>query len=132
MFTDRMLQFNRILLAALIGSVLILSSCTFPGVISQTAVPPVHSKEKVILFFSDEKKIEEEEQYYDALLAIKDKYPAEYKKMRIYQEEQKNPYGVSTYPALMIMENHEIVVRIEGIVNSKDEILAPIKKALSP
>ncbi|AZB42773.1 hypothetical protein CEF21_10970 [Bacillus sp. FJAT-42376] len=118
------------LLAAVIGPALFLSSCTPPGLMFQSAGSAIHTKDKVILFFSDQKKMEDEEQYYDALLAIKDQYPEDYEKMRVYQDDKKNPFGISTYPSLLVINNQKVVVHIEGNVQSKEEILKPLTKVL--
>ncbi|KZZ83012.1 hypothetical protein [Bacillus sp. SJS] len=130
MFADKMNKFDRMFLAVMIGPVLFLSSCTFPGLMSQTSGTSIQTKDKVIVFFSDGDKIEDEKQYYDALLAIKEKYPVDSKNFKVYQEEQNNPFGVRKYPSLLVMDNKKVVIHIEGMVQTKEEILKPLRKVL--
>ncbi|MTH52567.1 hypothetical protein GKZ89_04040 [Bacillus mangrovi] len=131
MLSERKFRLDRILLAAVIGPALLLSSCSLQEALSSTPAPQVQSKGKIIVFFSDGEKIEEEEQYYDALLDIKEEYPEEYEKMRVYQEEQKNPFGIKSFPSLLIMEDRKIRVHVEGALKTKDQILSEIKTVLS-
>lgn len=89
---------------------------------------------KQILFFSDESKYQLEASYYDALIELKQHYPEEIKNMMTLSPENAEKYyewfDVKECPALIVVYNDQIVVRVNG-ENSKHEIIEPISTALS-
>ncbi|MFY4773687.1 hypothetical protein [Metabacillus sp. RGM 3146] len=120
----------RFALITIIMPVLFLTSCSAYDFASPSN-GRIKAKDKQIFFFSDEENIDKETKYYDALLDIKQKYPKEVRQMKVYQTEQKNPLQNHTFPSLVVIDNNQVIVKINGFVKSKEEIVRPITKALS-
>lgn len=109
---------------------LILTSCSAYD-FTASSNGRIKAKDKQIFFFSDEENIDKEAKYYDALLDIKQKYPKAVRHMKVYQTEQKNPLKIHTFPSLVVIDNNQVIVKINGFVKSKEEIVRPITRALS-
>ncbi|MFC0274663.1 hypothetical protein ACFFIX_25385 [Metabacillus herbersteinensis] len=121
----------RPILFAIIMSVLVLSSCDISQVSSNGLNDGVF-EEKQLLFFSDDKNIDREAVYYDALLDLQKEFPEKVDNMKVIAAKQEyGPFEVDTYPSLLVIDEQQIIVHIEGSVLSKDEITKPILEALS-
>ncbi|WP_243290860.1 hypothetical protein [Bacillus sp. FJAT-47783] len=86
-----------------------------------------------ILFFSDVRTINEEAVYYDALLQLKKDYPKEIENMVVFQAAQTSdePFDIDTYPSLLVVENNQIIVHIQGRVEQKETIVEAVQNVLS-
>lgn len=112
-------------------SVLILSSCDIHQASSNGLNDDVF-KEKQLLFFSDDKNIDREAIYYDALLDLQKEFPEIVDNMKVIAAKQEyGPFEVDTYPSLLVIDEQQVIVHIEGNVLSKDEITKPVLEALS-
>ncbi|MGJ7923119.1 small peptidoglycan-associated lipoprotein [Neobacillus sp. LXY-4] len=89
---------------------------------------------KQILFFSDDTDYSEEAAYYDALIELKENFPKEIKNMLVLSptnaKQYFKAYQIKACPALLVVYNETVVVKITGNV-SKDEIIHPISEVLS-
>ncbi|WP_273125164.1 hypothetical protein ACNRWW_08095 [Metabacillus sp. HB246100] len=122
---------KRTILIAFIIPVVILSSCDTIHFSTPSANERI-TQEKQLLFFSDDENIDREAVYYDALLDIKREFPEDFKKMEIISGKHHNKeYNVDTFPCLLVVEQQEVLVHIEGSVSSKDDIIEPIKTILT-
>jgi hypothetical protein len=89
---------------------------------------------QLLLFANNEQgDLKHEENYYDALLALKAYFPGEMKNSRVIQQSSETALAkqlkVKSFPALVIMKNNEIEVKIEG-THTKNEIIERITSAL--
>jgi hypothetical protein len=111
--------------------VIILSSCE-NRLFTHGETYEEFTQDKQLLFFSDDDNIDREAVYYDALLDIRKEFPEEFENMEIFSEKNnKSQYEVDIYPSLLVVDQEEIVVQIEGTVLTKEEIMKPIIDALS-
>ncbi|MDQ0162114.1 hypothetical protein [Bacillus alveayuensis] len=111
--------------------VLLLSSCSPYS--KNDKLKAIQFDDRQIVFFSDDRSIHEEAVYYDALLDLKHDFPREIQNMKVFYRKQTDhpPFDIKTYPSLVVVENNKIIVHIKGPVESKDEIVLPLTKALS-
>lgn len=107
----------------------VFSGCTSSNAIQEKQKPI----EKAIIFFSNEEKQTEEITYYDALIELKQQYPAEFKKMKVinpYIEKQEaEKYTATKTPALIVIYEDEMIVNMDG-QRTKDEIIISIAEAI--
>lgn len=86
-----------------------------------------------IIFFSNESDYAGEASYYDALIELKKDYPAEIKNMLVFTpsegKQYYNAFDIKSCPALLVIFNNEVMVRING-QKTKENIIQPITKAL--
>lgn len=89
---------------------------------------------KQIIFFSNESDYTGEASYYDALIELKLKFPDDFKNMLVLSSTEAKPYykayHVESCPALLVINNNEVAVKIFGNV-TKEEIIKPITEVLS-
>jgi hypothetical protein len=89
---------------------------------------------KQILFFSNESNYSEEGSYYDALIELKKRFPDEIKNLIVLSpnnaKQLLKSYKIETCPALLVVYNENVIVKITGKV-SKEDIINPVSKALS-
>jgi hypothetical protein len=122
---------TRSILIAFIIPVILLSSCE-NVLFSQGETDEDIPQDKQLLFFSDDDNIDREAVYYDALLDIQKKFPKEFENMKVISDKSENKqYGVDIYPSLLVIDQKEIVVHIEGAELTKEEIMGPVANALS-
>lgn len=84
-----------------------------------------------ILFFSDENQIDQEASYYDALLDLEKDYPDQIDKMKVYDNRKGWEDEIETVPTLMVVDQRHVVVKIEGCVKKKEDIIKPLQHVLS-
>jgi hypothetical protein len=117
------------LIILLLGNIIFLSSCSLQS--DRTAAGL--NIEKGILFYSDEDDIQEEDSYYEALIELKDRYPAHFDNYKIIPKNQDyDPAFASlngTYPALLVIKDNKVVCKVIGKAN-KEDILKPVSNAL--
>lgn len=93
----------------------------------------IDSSIKQIIFMSDESSFEDfqiEVPYYDAIIELRQQFPDEFKNMKtILREEAIVELGVKECPALLVLHNDEIIVKVVG-QSTKEEIIEPITAAL--
>jgi hypothetical protein len=110
---------------------LFTSMMMITGSCNKFAVEPLKINRDVlqIVFFSNESDYSKEATYYDALIELKKNYPHEIKNMLVLSPTKgKNiyqAYDIRACPALIVIYNDEIIVRIVG-QTSKEEIITPI------
>lgn len=113
----------------LASSILILGSCS----ILEKKELQFKNNVKQIIFFSDEENYEAENSYYDALIELRNRFPNEIKNMLILSSNNAKPYyqayQIDSCPALLVIYNNEVVVKIIGAA-TKDEIIKPITDVL--
>jgi hypothetical protein len=85
---------------------------------------------KQILFFSNETDYTKEATYYDALIDLKKSFPAEIKNMMVLSPSQAKDYNIKSCPALLVIYNSEVLVKISGNAD-KEDIIHPISEVLS-
>ncbi|MDQ0231328.1 hypothetical protein [Metabacillus malikii] len=124
---------KRSILIAFIIPIFILSSCENSFVTKKEQVN--HSiEDKQIIFFSDNENIDQEAVYYDALLAIKNDYPKEFKNMKVIFEKEKKYsklYEIDEFPSLIVIKKDLVVAKVEGTSKTKNDIVQTITQALS-
>ncbi|PMC35173.1 hypothetical protein CJ195_20495 [Bacillus sp. UMB0899] len=121
---------KRSILIIFIIPVVVLSSCE-NILFSEGPTDFALNRDKQIVFYSDDENIDREAIYYDALLDIKEEFPEEFENMRVVSENtDEHMYEVDTYPSLLVVSKEKILVQIEGIVLSKEDILEPVSNAL--
>lgn len=114
--------------AAVFMTTLLLTACQInnPGDNKK-----ITHEEIQILFFSNEDQIYQEESYYDALLDIKKKFPKIMEQIEVIDAKNKTEeykhYNVKTYPALLVIKNQQVIIRLEGQV-SRTAILDVFEK----
>lgn len=119
------------LIAFIISMMILLTSCDYK-LFSSDENGEEHMQDTQLLFYSDATNIDREAIYYDALLDIKSEFPEEFENMKVISEKNDNKkYRVGVYPSLLVIEKEEVVVQIEGVVLTKDEIIEPIVNALA-
>lgn len=71
--------------------------------------------------------------YYDALLDLRKQFPEEFKNMIVYQEGHSvvKKFDINTFPAIVVIDDHNVVFHIEGSVAKKEDIVQPMEKLLS-
>ncbi len=82
-------------------------------------------------FFSDENQIDQEAPYYDALLDLEKDYPEQIDKMKVYDNKEGWEDEIETVPTLMVVDQRHVVVKIEGCVKKKEDIIKPLQHVLS-
>ncbi|WP_335870452.1 hypothetical protein [Bacillus sp. 2205SS5-2] len=89
-------------------------------------------EENHILFYSNEQELHKESPYYDALIELKRQYPEQLKKMKVVNPEMKTKEQSinHSYPALVIIVDHTIIYKIDGLQSSKEDIIHPISAVL--
>jgi len=122
---------KRSILIAFIIPVILLSSCE--NQLFSNTIPEDNSNGDIqLLFFSDNKDVKKEEVYYDALLQIKNEFPERYNIEYASKKSLEWKYNIDVYPSLIVInENEEVVAKIEGYVETEEEIINPIVQALS-
>lgn len=94
----------------------------------------IQSIEKQVLLFSNGGNTRAEELYYDALLDLRTEFPGELKNVQIIHQSSvlinNDLIELHSYPALLLVENNEVVAKIEGAV-SKRQITEQLKQTLS-
>jgi hypothetical protein len=90
---------------------------------------------KQIVFFSDEKDYNQEAAYYDAIIELKREFPEEINNMMVLTGASANKYyklfDVKQFPAILVFFQDEVVLKIDGSVVSKEQIIHPLTQALS-
>lgn len=122
---------KRSILIAFIIAVILLSSCE--NQLFSNTIPDDNTTEDIqLLFFSDNKDVEKEEVYYDALIQIKNEFPELYNIEFASKKSLEWKYNIDVYPSLIVInKNEEVVAKIEGYVETEEEIINPIVQALS-
>ncbi len=89
---------------------------------------------KQIVFFSNEDDYAGEAPYYDALIELKKSFPTEVKKMIVFSptkaKQYLKTYHIDSCPALIVIYNSKVIVKINGDT-TKEDIIQPIAKVLS-
>ncbi|MDZ5470627.1 small peptidoglycan-associated lipoprotein [Bacillus sp. 31A1R] len=89
---------------------------------------------KQVIFFSNESEYEFEASYYDAIIELKKEFPEEIKNMIVLTpskgKEHFDTFKVKDCPAIIVIYNEKIVVKVDGATSS-DKIIKPIAKVLS-
>ncbi|MDQ0243984.1 hypothetical protein J2S09_001529 [Bacillus fengqiuensis] len=116
--------------AVFMMAVVLLANC---GSTKQQGIT-IQSIEKQVLLFSNDDNARAEELYYDALLDLRTEFPEELKNVQIIHQStvliNDDLIELHSYPALLLVENNEIVAKIEGTV-SKQDITEQLKQTLS-
>ena len=116
--------------AVFMMAVVLLTNC---GSTNQQEIA-IQSMEKQVLLFSNDDNTRAEERYYDALLDLRTEFPEELKNVQIIHQSSvlinNDLIELHSYPALLLVENNEIVAKIEGSV-SKQQITEQLKDTLS-
>lgn len=97
----------------------------------------IDSNIKQVVFFSDESDkadLQIEAPYYDAIIELRQLFPDEFKNMKTISTNKAREYydtfKVKECPALLVLHNEEILVKVVG-KNTKEEIVLPISQALT-
>jgi hypothetical protein len=90
---------------------------------------------KQIVFFSDENDYNKEAAYYDAIIELKRDFPEEINNMMVFSGDAANKYyklfDVKQFPAILVFFQDEVVLKIDGSVVTKEQIIHPLAQALS-
>ncbi|ADU30919.1 hypothetical protein [Evansella cellulosilytica] len=104
----------------LIFSSLLLSSC-FSQEADSTSNPfqlyETQENMPITFLFSDDNRLDEEVSYYDALLDFKREHPNRIHQIQIvsiHDESLVEHFHIETHPTLIIIQDDDIKVRIEG------------------
>lgn len=90
---------------------------------------PSYSKTENSLF-TDAENLDKESPYYDAVLELKNEYPKEMSKMIVKEDRKGWKNEVDELPAILLVNDEKVIVKVEGNVRSKQEILSPLCHAL--
>ncbi|MEG9462262.1 hypothetical protein [Bacillus amyloliquefaciens] len=109
----------------------VLSSCSVSTVspFKKNRIDSIHHTQ--ILFFSDENHIDKEVPYYDAILDLEKKYPHHVDQMKVYDNRKGWEEEINTFPALMVINHRHVVMKIEGSVKKKEDIIKPMQHVLA-
>lgn len=114
----------------LIFSFIITASCS-----KQEATLALDKDAKQVIFFSEEKEYYQEVAYYDALIELKKNFPAEMENLMVLtssaEKEYYDKFDIKSGPALIVIYNDKIMVRIYGDA-TKEQIIKPVSNALAP
>ncbi|MCG8395400.1 hypothetical protein LWS67_01910 [Bacillus atrophaeus] len=112
-------------------TILVLSGCTLSTIspVKKSGVDSIHHTQ--ILFFSDEDHIDKEVPYYDALLDLEKDYPDHVDNMKVYDDKKGWEDEIETVPTLMVVDQSHVVVKIEGCVKRKEDIIKPLQHVLA-
>lgn len=114
-----------------IAFLLLSTSC---ATAKQNKIPSeVQTDGRQILFFTNQEVMDNEAVYYDALLDLRKQFPEEFKNMIVYQEGHSvvKKFDINTFPAIVVIDDHNVVFHIEGSVAKKEDIVQPMEKLLS-
>ncbi|WP_051314744.1 hypothetical protein [Alteribacter aurantiacus] len=92
-----------------------------------------NDNEIVTVLFSDENQINQEIHYYDAVLRLQNDHSEKIDKVKVIdakEEDYTSTYEISTFPTLIIIDNNEVTLRIEGNLDN-EQILNEIKTGLN-
>lgn len=128
-FEVNRLYFMRTLLI-IFPMLFVLSSCSFAYIIPNQTDQVSHIQKPRILFFTDAENLDKESPYYDAVLDLKNEYPKEMSKMIVKEDRKGWKNEVDELPAILLVNNEKVIVKVEGNVRSKEDILSPICQAL--
>ncbi|WP_416151094.1 hypothetical protein ACM26V_09060 [Salipaludibacillus sp. HK11] len=110
---------SRILLCIFLSSCLYLTSCSSQEIM--TSYPFLESNDDqdstVTVLFTDESDKRKENNYYDALIDVQYKYPNKLSNVNVVYESDEeivNYYEIDTYPTLLLVNDLEVTLRIEG------------------
>ncbi|SES39450.1 hypothetical protein [Salipaludibacillus aurantiacus] len=125
---------NHLCVIILMTSCLYMSSCQSDNISSDYSFLEESQDDKVpeTLLFSNNTDIQEEHNYYDALRTVQKKYPDRLNSTHIVSESDHslvNYYGIDTFPTLLLVEDLEVKLRIEG-ANEFSSILNELKYTL--
>jgi hypothetical protein len=136
---------NYIFAFILMSSCFYLSSCSSQQEIV-TSYPFLNGSENsensdtvVTILFSDEHNHRKEHNYYDALIDAQQKYPNKISNVNIVPEAEReliDYYEVDSYPTLILVQDMDVKLRIEGIqeyslISSKLEVILQDKQEAS-
>ncbi|MCP3741790.1 hypothetical protein [Rossellomorea sp. BNER] len=118
-----------ILISIILLNIFILSSCNSVEKITDAN----EIIEKEIVFFTDENNVRNEASYYDAVIELKRRFPEELKEMKIVSKSNENENKFSkyneTYPAIVVIDQNQVVLRIVGYTDTED-IVIPISNTI--
>ncbi|MBM7095981.1 MULTISPECIES: hypothetical protein [Alteribacter] len=86
----------------------------------------------IAVLFSDESQIEQEVNYYDAVLDLQQDHTDKIDSVKVVdsdEEEYIQSYDIESFPTLIIISDHEVKVKIEGNLDSR-QILNEFKTGL--
>ncbi|MBW3114031.1 MULTISPECIES: small peptidoglycan-associated lipoprotein [Bacillaceae] len=116
----------------LTSTMLLLSSCDD---ISKNKVALAQDQfiEKQVIFFTDERNVSQEIPYYDAIIELKSRYPDHFKKLKVVSLNSEATTEIAdtppTSPAIVVVENNQIICKVEGHT-SKENIIQPVTRAI--
>lgn len=122
----RQQQFTWIMLTLL----LLTSACAG----NTKSEPPIvtSSGQMMTILFSNEQSLRDEADFYDALLELQQSFPDESVPLQIIYSNEKEKvkhFKVAQYPTLIVLEGHEVKLRMEGL-HEKEEIMRMLKNTL--
>ncbi|MGE6631239.1 hypothetical protein [Bacillus sp. NPDC077027] len=123
------LIFFRALLATF-PLLLILSSCSLAYIIPNKTDQVANIQKPRVLFFTDAENLDKESPYYDAVLELKNQYPNEMAKMIVKEDRKGWKNEVDEVPAILLVNEEKVIVKVEGNVRNKEDILSPFCHAL--
>ncbi|WP_096189283.1 hypothetical protein [Evansella halocellulosilytica] len=109
----------------------ILSICTMNGCQStdiRANYPflEVKGNTPVTVLFSNDHNIENESSYYEALLDFKQTHPEHLESINVVSSEETSLvsyYDIHTFPTLLIIDDVDVLLRIEGLKDSSEIFL---------
>jgi hypothetical protein len=117
------------LIILMLGTIAFLSSCSLHN--ERTAAGL--NIEKGILFYSDENNFLEEDSYYEALIELKQNYPADFENYKIIAKNQEYDPALASlnkvFPALLVIKQNKVIFKVTGKA-TKEDIMKPVSNTL--
>ncbi|MGG1629015.1 hypothetical protein [Rossellomorea sp. NRS-1567] len=116
----------------IISTMLFLTSCDY---ISSNKVVLAEDQfiEKQVIFFTDERNVSKEIPYYDAIIELKKQYPDSLKRLKVVSLNNEAPNKIAdsppASPAIVVVENNQIICKVEGDI-TKEDIIKPVSSAI--
>ncbi|MCA1059327.1 small peptidoglycan-associated lipoprotein [Rossellomorea aquimaris] len=116
----------------LTSTMLLLTSCDDIST-DKVALAQDQFIEKQVIFFTDERNVSREIPYYDAIIELKKRYPDHFKQLKVVSLNTEATTKIAdpppASPAIVVVENNQIICKVEGH-KSKENIIQPVTKAI--
>ncbi|TMU87939.1 hypothetical protein FGG79_07465 [Bacillus sp. BHET2] len=116
----------------LTSTMLLLTSCDY---ISSNKVVLAKDQfiKKQVIYFTDERNVSNEIPYYDAIIELKKQYPNHLKRLKVVSLNTEEPSKITdspqSSPAIVVVENNQVICKVEGNT-SKENIIKPVSSAI--
>ncbi len=115
------------------STMLLLTSCDYISS-NKAVLAKDQFIEKQVIYFTDERNVSNEIPYYDAIIELKKQYPNHLKRLKVVSLNTEEPSKITdsppSSPAIVVVENNQIICKVEGNI-SKENIIKPVSSAIN-